>query len=83
MQGAVSSAAVEVRMACIVRIGVTCGHDDHCWLQNPFKCGRELDGLQSTLAGVPTVGVYLLGAALAAALGGVGFVGAEALAPGG
>ena len=41
-----------------------------------------MDGLQGALAGLPTVGVYVLGAALAAALGGAGFAGVQALAPG-
>lgn len=51
-------------------------------MQSPFKYGREMDGLQGALAGLPTVGVYVLGAALAAALGGAGFAGVQALAPG-
>lgn len=41
-----------------------------------------MDGMQSALAGLPAAGVYLLGAALAAGLGGAGFVGAQSLAPG-
>lgn len=41
-----------------------------------------MDGMQSALSGLPTAGVYLLGAALAAGLGGAGFAGAQALAPG-
>ena len=49
--------------------------------QSPFKYGRDMDGLQGALAALPTAGVYLLGAALAAGLGGAGFAGAEALAP--
>ncbi|KAL4434488.1 hypothetical protein ABPG75_000929 [Micractinium tetrahymenae] len=50
-------------------------------LENPFKYERPMDGMQSALAGLPTAGVYLLGAALAAGLGGAGFTGAHALAP--
>ncbi|KAL4420333.1 hypothetical protein ABPG77_010238 [Micractinium sp. CCAP 211/92] len=50
-------------------------------LENPFKYERPMDGMQSALAGLPTAGVYLLGAVLAAGLGGAGFTGAQALAP--
>ncbi|PSC73353.1 chloroplastic isoform X2 [Micractinium conductrix] len=50
-------------------------------MESPFKYGRDMDGLQGALAALPTAGVYLLGAALAAGLGGAGFAGAEALAP--
>ncbi|EFN52285.1 hypothetical protein CHLNCDRAFT_139027 [Chlorella variabilis] len=50
-------------------------------VENPFKYPRDMDGLQSALAGLPTAGVYVLGAALAAGLGGAGFVGAGAVAP--
>eukprot|EP00887_Chlorella_sp_A99_P004420 scaffold30.g4420.t1 len=50
-------------------------------IESPFKHGREMDGLQAALAGLPTAGVYAAGAALAAALGGAGWAGAHALAP--
>lgn len=50
--------------------------------QRCFPYERKMDGLQAALAGLPTAGVYVVGAALAAALGGAGFVGGEAIAPG-
>ena len=50
--------------------------------QRCFPYERKMDGMQAALSGLPSAGVYVLGAALAAALGGAGFVGAEAVAPG-
>lgn len=50
--------------------------------QRCFPYEKQMDGMQAALAGLPAAGVYLLGAALAAGLGGAGFVGAQALAPG-
>lgn len=41
-----------------------------------------MDGLQSALSGLPSAGMVVVGAALAAGLGGAGFLGAGALAPG-
>ena len=51
-------------------------------LQNPFLYPREMDGLQTALSGLPTAGVYVVGAALTAGMGAVGFTAAQALAPG-
>lgn len=51
-------------------------------LQRCFPYEKQMDGMQSALAGLPTAGVYVLGAALAAGLGGAGFFGGQALAPG-
>ena len=51
-------------------------------LQSPFKYPRDMDSLQSALAGLPTAGVYVAGAALALGLGGGGYAAAQALAPG-
>lgn len=51
-------------------------------LQRCFPYEKQMDGMQSALAGLPAAGVYILGAALAAGLGGAGFVGAQSLAPG-
>ncbi len=51
-------------------------------MQNPFKYPKEMDALQQALSALPTVGVYTLGAVLAAAFASAGFVGAEAVAPG-
>lgn len=50
--------------------------------QRCFPYEKKMDGMQAALAGLPAAGVYLLGAALAAGLGGAGFAGAQALAPG-
>ncbi|KAL4860244.1 hypothetical protein ACK3TF_000429 [Chlorella vulgaris] len=50
-------------------------------VENPFRYPREMSGLQSALAGLPTAGVYLVGAALAAWLGGGGAFAAQSLAP--
>lgn len=41
-----------------------------------------MDGLQSVLSQVPTIGVYVLGAAAVAAFGLTGSVGAGTIAPG-
>lgn len=51
-------------------------------LQNPFKYPRQMDGLQSALAQLPSVGVYVVGAALVAVLGGAGVGVVSAVAPG-
>lgn len=50
--------------------------------QNPFKYPRQMEGLQGPLSQLPTVGVYVLGAALAAVLGGGGWAVVGAVAPG-
>jgi hypothetical protein len=39
-------------------------------LQNPFKYPREMTGLQGPLSGLPSAGVYVLGAAVVVILGG-------------
>ena len=52
------------------------------FLQNPFKYPRPMQGLQAPLSSLPTVGVYVVGAALIAVLGGVGSTGVAAVAPG-
>jgi hypothetical protein len=51
-------------------------------LQNPFRYPRQMDGLQSVLSQVPTIGVYVVGAAAVAAFGLTGSVGAGTIAPG-
>ncbi len=51
-------------------------------MQNPFKFAKEMDGLQSALSGLPTAGVYALGAVLVAALGGGASIGASNVVPG-
>lgn len=38
-------------------------------IQNPFRYPRQMDGLQNVLSQIPTVGVYIVGAAAVAALG--------------
>jgi hypothetical protein len=38
-------------------------------IQNPFRYPRRMDGLQNVLSQIPTVGVYIVGAAAVAALG--------------
>lgn len=52
------------------------------WLQNPFRYPRQMDGLQSVLSQLPTIGVYVVGAAAAAALGLTGSSVAGSIAPG-
>ncbi|KAI8112260.1 hypothetical protein M9434_003584 [Picochlorum sp. BPE23] len=49
--------------------------------QNPFRYPRQMDGLQSVLSQVPTIGVYVVGAAAVAAFGLTGSVGAGTIAP--
>lgn len=51
-------------------------------LQNPFRYPRQMDGLQSVLSQIPTIGVYVVGAAAVAAFGLTGSVGAGTIAPG-
>lgn len=51
-------------------------------MQNPFKYPRQMESLQGVLSKLPSAGVYVLGAALVAALGGVGSTGVGAVAPG-
>ncbi len=51
-------------------------------LQNPFRYPRQMDGLQSVLSQIPTIGVYVVGAAAVAAFGLTGLVGAGTIAPG-
>lgn len=51
-------------------------------MQNPFKYPQQMDGLQSALSQLPTAGVYVVGAALVAVLGGSGITAASAVAPG-
>lgn len=38
-------------------------------MQNPFRYPRQMDGLQGVLSQIPTIGVYVVGAAAVAALG--------------
>jgi hypothetical protein len=53
---------------------------DEC-AQNPFRYPRQMDSLQSVLSSLPTVGVYVVGAAAVAALGLTGSSAAGAVAP--
>jgi hypothetical protein len=51
-------------------------------LQNPFKYPREMTGLQGPLSSLPSVGVYVLGAALVVVLGGGASGAVGSLVPG-
>ena len=51
------------------------------YCQNPFRYPRQMDGLQSVLSSLPTVGVYVVGAAAVAALGLTGSSAVAAVAP--
>lgn len=53
-----------------------------CTVQNPFTQERSVQGLPATLFGLPVAAVYVLGAALAAALGFGGWTLASRLLPG-
>lgn len=54
-----------------------------CPTQNPFKFEKPMDGLQSTLSGLPTPAVYALGGLLVAALGGGAGLATNTALPGG